>query len=195
MNLLFILDILALLYAAYMLILPFWWLGIHLKVAFVRKLKWIYYITPVILFVLIMIIIFNNYSLITKVKVNTYYTFYIGVLLAILVGVIDFYRSRNFSFFTLIGLPEFFPRKYNRKIINSGIFSYIRHPRYLEYILFALAMAFITGLVISYLFFVFTLIAFNILARYEEKELVERFGKKYIDYMKKVPRFIPKIKV
>ena len=108
-----------------------------------------------------------------------------------LVVFIDLYRGRNFSFAALIGLPEFFPKKYNRMLVTTSIFSYIRHPRYLEYILFALAMAFVTGLVISYLFFVFTFVAFNLLARYEEKELIQRFGRKYIAYVKKVPRFIP----
>lgn len=193
MNLLYFLDMSALLYAAFMLIIPFWWLGIHKKNAFVRKLKWIYYIIPVLSFLLIAVILLYNYSYFAQFRTNTYYTFFFGILLAIFVMLIDIYRGRYFSFFTLIGLPEFFSHKYKRALVTTGIFADIRHPRYLEYILFALAMAFITGLLISYLFFVYTLIAFNILVRYEEKELVQRFGNKYIKYMKKVPKFIPKL--
>ena len=188
-----IFDAVAFGYIVYMLILPVWWLGIHSRIREIRRLGWAYYMLPVLLFFLITFFIFYNYSTVSQYRINTFYTFFAGIILAGITMMIDLYRGTNYSFSTLIGLPEFFPRKYKSKLITSGIFSYIRHPRYLEYMLFALGMAFLTGLIICYLLFFYVLIAFNIIARYEEKELIQRFGKKYIAYMKRVPRFLPKI--
>ncbi|HTY81666.1 MAG TPA: isoprenylcysteine carboxylmethyltransferase family protein [Dehalococcoidales bacterium] len=78
-------------------------------------------------------------------------------------------------------------------VIRKGIFSFIRHPIYLSEILFylslicfriSLAAVFIWFVAIAFLYFI---------SRYEEKLLVKRFGQDYLQYMKDVPMFFPKL--
>ncbi|MBI2135607.1 isoprenylcysteine carboxylmethyltransferase family protein [Candidatus Woesearchaeota archaeon] len=186
-----IFDAVALLSISYIFPLPFWWFVIHSKFLALRKFGLGFHIMIMAIWVMIGIILFKYSFKILAYRLETRYTFFAGILLTCLVVFIDLKRQQDFSFTTIIGLPEVLPKKYKSKLITQGVFSYIRHPRYLEYILFALAMAFVTGSVICYLFFIYTLVAFNFLARLEEKELIQRFGKKYLAYMKRVPRFLP----
>ncbi|HIH42596.1 TPA: isoprenylcysteine carboxylmethyltransferase family protein [Candidatus Woesearchaeota archaeon] len=186
-------DAIALIVIAYVLPIPFAWYIVHNKIKIFIRLGYFNYILSYGTCFAIGYFLFVVHPQLSLFKLSTYYTFIPGIVIALFVIYLDIKRQATFPFRTLIGLPEFMPRKYKSKLITSGIFGYIRHPRYLEYILSALAMAFITGLIISYIFFIYTLFAFNILAGIEEKELVQRFGKKYLAYMKKVPRFIPKL--
>jgi protein-S-isoprenylcysteine O-methyltransferase Ste14 len=78
------------------------------------------------------------------------------------------------------------------KIVRDGMYSKVRHPCYLGLILIYLGVPFVWGcslvLVPSFVFIVLTVLT----AIEEEKALLEKFGKEYEEYMKKVKwRFIP----
>lgn len=80
------------------------------------------------------------------------------------------------------------------QIITSGPFSIVRHPSYWAhtFILFGSFLA--SGLsTLAIITIVDLLIAYSITMELEEKELVERFGNKYRDYQKQVPKFFPKL--
>ncbi len=186
-------EVIALLSIGYIFPLPFWWFLIHSKFNFLRRFGYGYHLLMGAIWILLGWSLFNYSSKILSYRLETKYTFFAGIILALLVAIIDLKRQQNFSFTTIIGLPEMLPKRYKSKLVDQGIFSYIRHPRYLEYMLFALAMAFITGLAVTYAFFIYCVIFFYLLAVYEEKELVKRFGKKYVVYMNRVPRFVPRI--
>lgn len=83
----------------------------------------------------------------------------------------------------------------NDQIITTGPFSIVRHPSYWAhtFILFGsfLASGLSTLIIIT---IVDILIAYFITMELEEKELVERFGNKYLDYQKQIPKFFPKLK-
>jgi protein-S-isoprenylcysteine O-methyltransferase Ste14 len=79
-------------------------------------------------------------------------------------------------------------------LVTTSVFSAMRHPLYLGLILMYLGVAIAWGvvwmLIPSLLFSALTVMT----AIKEEKFLLEKFGRQYEDYMKKVPwRFIPKI--
>ncbi|WP_371805360.1 isoprenylcysteine carboxylmethyltransferase family protein [Candidatus Lokiarchaeum ossiferum] len=74
--------------------------------------------------------------------------------------------------------------KYGRRIV--------RHPEYLMYILFFVSFPFIT-LNLYFLLLLPEIWAYYHFTKSEEIYLIEEFGQKYIDYSKKVGRFIPKI--
>jgi protein-S-isoprenylcysteine O-methyltransferase Ste14 len=76
-------------------------------------------------------------------------------------------------------------------VVTRGVFGRVRHPLYLAAILFYLGLLLFTFSIIAGIVCVVIIIFYNYIARYEEKLLIEKFGKEYEDYMKRVPRWIP----
>ncbi len=99
---------------------------------------------------------------------------------------------RTLSIRVLLGFPEIDRNHYPSKLVVNGLYHYIRHPRYLEFILEAVGVAILSGLWVSYLFLVYFIPAVYLLTLIEERELVQRFGADYIDYRKRTGRFFPK---
>jgi len=76
-------------------------------------------------------------------------------------------------------------------LIEVGLYKFIRHPMYSSFV-FAGLGAFLKH--VSYLTAALTvtcLVSAYLTARVEEKELVERFGDDYVQYMKRTRMFIP----
>ena len=80
------------------------------------------------------------------------------------------------------------------KLITTGIYSRIRHPRFSAMALAVVAMAMITGYAALYVLIVIYVVGIYVIVLLEERELLLRFGSKYLDYAKRVPRFTPHIK-
>ena len=74
----------------------------------------------------------------------------------------------------------------------SGPFKYLRHPSYFFSIIFLGARP--TMDVTYFVLFIAGTIYFIFGAIYEEKKLIQIYGKTYLQYKKEVPFFIPKIK-
>ena len=77
------------------------------------------------------------------------------------------------------------------KLITTGIYSRMRHPRFSAMTLAVASMALITGYAVLYILIGIYIIGIYIVALLEDRELLERFGPEYYDYAKCVPRFIP----
>ncbi|MFW9850384.1 MAG: methyltransferase family protein [Candidatus Thorarchaeota archaeon] len=96
-------------------------------------------------------------------------------------------RSAMFTFgidyMTVVYL--YFPEE--SEVQENEIYSVIRHPAYLSGVLFALGALFFRFSVYSIVMFFIVYLVFRIHIRREEKELIERFGTSYSDYMNKVP--------
>lgn len=102
---------------------------------------------------------------------------------------------RTLSFRVLVGVPEILPSSQKSELTTSGIYRYLRHPRYLEFILEFFAIALLSGLSVVWIVFSVFLCAIMITVTFEERELIQRFGESYKAYKKNVPRFIPKIRL
>lgn len=85
-------------------------------------------------------------------------------------------------------LPQF-PPEY---LIINGVYQYCRNPMYLGYSFLFVGSAFLLK-DISFLFISLGVIVFIFIYAkiYEEKELVLRFGERYLDYKKNVPFIFP----
>jgi methanethiol S-methyltransferase len=80
-------------------------------------------------------------------------------------------------------------RKSSDRLITSGIYGEIRNPLFLAGLLLLWARDLTrTGLVINIILSLYVLIGTWI----EEKRLLRKFGDEYLQYMSRVPRFIPK---
>jgi protein-S-isoprenylcysteine O-methyltransferase Ste14 len=79
-------------------------------------------------------------------------------------------------------------------VMNQGVFSQTRHPIYLGAILMYLAALVLTLSLTAAVIWVFIILYYWFLARFEEKLLIEKFGDEYRLYMHQVPMWIPRPK-
>jgi len=112
---------------------------------------------------------------------------------AVVGGIIAWKRRRQLTYRIVTGLPELSPHKHQSKLLTEGLYATIRHPRYVEVLLFTAAYAFFANHVGSYIATVLSVPALYIVVLMEEKELRDRFGAEYEDYCRRVPRFFPRV--
>ena len=122
-------------------------------------------------------------------------TNYLLIVLGVLLQVVSIWLwvvlHRHLSFKTLLGLPELAPRKYPAALITAGIYSRMRHPRYVQVILYFWGYALIANYPAAYAVAALWLPGVYVIARLEEKELRDRYGAAYEEYCRRVPRFLP----
>ena len=94
----------------------------------------------------------------------------------------------------MLGYPEISEKAYPGKLLTEGIYSQIRHPRYVEIQLSFIGNSLFANFLGAYNLTFILIPALYITVLLEEKELIERFGEDYIQYSKSVPRFFHKIK-
>jgi protein-S-isoprenylcysteine O-methyltransferase Ste14 len=88
-------------------------------------------------------------------------------------------------------LYVYFPEE--GKIVDSNIYSVLRHPVYAGVLRVIIALALLNGNGNSIAFILFAPLGlFGWIRLVEEKELIERFGQSYLDYRKRVPAFWPR---
>jgi protein-S-isoprenylcysteine O-methyltransferase Ste14 len=79
------------------------------------------------------------------------------------------------------------------KLLDSGVYSWVRHPMYLGILLFCLAFFFASPSLLSLGILVVFFIFYNKMTTYEEKCLTQILGEEYVAYQKRVPKWFPKI--
>lgn len=118
---------------------------------------------------------------------------WLGAILFIPSLILEYSSIRALSFRTLFALPEINPDKTKINLVTSGIYKYLRHPRYLEFILEILAVSLISGLMANFLLLMYFVPMIVLASVFEERELIDRFKNEYIEYRKTTGRFFPKI--
>jgi protein-S-isoprenylcysteine O-methyltransferase Ste14 len=110
------------------------------------------------------------------------------------IGAILWLRSvSTFGVDNLALLYVYYPEE--SRIIDSSIYGVLRHPIYASALRICIGLALLNGNANSIAFIVFVPLGFTGWIRLvEEKELIERFGKSYLDYRKRVPAFWPKLR-
>jgi len=81
-----------------------------------------------------------------------------------------------------------------KKILNTGIYSAVRHPQYFGWILAHIGISILLSVWYSMLFTPVLIAIIYLISKKEEDELVKEFGKEYEDYKKQVPMLIPRWK-
>jgi protein-S-isoprenylcysteine O-methyltransferase Ste14 len=111
---------------------------------------------------------------------------------AVCAMVIQTKRRKHLTKAILTGIPELSRDGDPGKLLTEGIYGTIRHPRYVELVLFVLAYSFLANYLASYVAAFLTVPTLYLVVLLEERELAERFGSAYEEYCDKVPRFFPK---
>jgi protein-S-isoprenylcysteine O-methyltransferase Ste14 len=80
-----------------------------------------------------------------------------------------------------------------KEFVRTGWYRYVRNPMYLGAVLIFTGDVVYTGSVWIFLFGLFMfLMLHTFVVVFEEPQLVRRFGQSYSDYMKEVPRWLPR---
>jgi protein-S-isoprenylcysteine O-methyltransferase Ste14 len=112
---------------------------------------------------------------------------YLRLVIFISLFIFSGYLAQN-------GLKKVF--KEERKeiiVIDTGVFSIVRHPIYLGSIIVYLSFVVLSLSIVAFFIFLIIFVFYYYLCRYEEKILIKKLGNKYQVYMKNVPMLIPKI--
>lgn len=114
-----------------------------------------------------------------------------AVVCAVGGGALAIMRRRHLTAGILVGLPELSPDKHPGRLLTDGIYGRIRHPRYVEVLLFTVAYALFANYVGTYVTAALALPAIYVTVLLEERELRDRFGAEFEAYAHRVPRFLP----
>jgi protein-S-isoprenylcysteine O-methyltransferase Ste14 len=78
------------------------------------------------------------------------------------------------------------------QLMTDGIYARSRNPRYVNIVVALAGIALILNYPAVYLVTLGMIPGLFVLVLFEERELAERFGREYLDYCDRVPRFLPK---
>ncbi len=92
--------------------------------------------------------------------------------------------------FFILAAQIYGSKLFGRKLVNSGIYRYIRHPQYLSLGLSAFGLFTMWPRMIIFLLFVGMLFAYYFLARVEERRMLA-IDPTYADYMRGTGMFLP----
>ena len=81
------------------------------------------------------------------------------------------------------------------KLIDSGVYFWIRHPMYLGILMFCLAFFFAILSLASLGVLIIFFIIYDKMATYEEKDLIRILGQEYIVYHRRVPKWCPRFQI
>ncbi len=114
-----------------------------------------------------------------------------GILLLVVAAALRRSFSRHLRRRILLGVPELAPDKHGTPLLTEGIYSRIRHPRYVQFFVAVVGYALFCNYLALYLMIPGLAVILYFVVRFEERELRERFGAEYEAYCARVPRFIP----
>ena len=94
----------------------------------------------------------------------------------------------------ILGLPEISVDGGAGRLVTDGIYSWVRHPRYVGVGLGVLAAALFSNYLTLYLLAAACVPGIYVIVLLEERELRARFGTAYVEYCESVPRFLPRLR-
>ncbi|MCH8935688.1 MAG: isoprenylcysteine carboxylmethyltransferase family protein [Gemmatimonadetes bacterium] len=124
-----------------------------------------------------------------------YGTNYVLVALAgvfyLIAAAIELQCRKHLKFRILVGMPELVPEPATGKLLTSGIYGRVRHPRYVSAFFGVVAVALFSNYLAAYVIAGAMVPALHALTFFEERELRDRFGEEYAAYSRRVPKFVP----
>lgn len=95
----------------------------------------------------------------------------------------------------LVGWAERDPDQFPPRLVETGIYRRVRHPRYLAAMCVLFGAALLAGAWRLLYLSALGIPLFTLLAWLEERELLQRIGEPYRDYCRRVPRFLPRLRL
>lgn len=110
------------------------------------------------------------------------FDFYLWALIIGIVLTVIGITIEVFAFYKIGVIPG---GKAGNRVINTGIYNLVRHPIYSGTILWSLGIVLIKGAIYALIYVPIFIVLSMILTLTEENGLIEDFGGKYKEYMKK----------
>jgi protein-S-isoprenylcysteine O-methyltransferase Ste14 len=175
-------------------VIPLFWLPVHLLPAMFRRMgRATYFIVPIVWLPIAYFIYLNRAIIFRYLTEFPPFISIAGLLLLMAGSLLHIWTGALLSPRSLIGIPEIIAPEESR-LTDKGPFSVVRHPTYLAHTMMFLGVFLFTGVVAAGLL---TLVDFVVVSAFviplEEKELLQRFGNDYREYMNRVPRLLPHI--
>lgn len=79
------------------------------------------------------------------------------------------------------------------QLVTTGLYSHIRHPQYLGFLLITLGMLLEWPTIFTLLLWPVLTVVYYRLAKDEDKEIEEQFGEQFREYKRSVPAFLPRL--
>jgi len=122
--------------------------------------------------------------------------FYIGCssevpILVLQVLAISIFLSGAYIFIFSIIHQKMTVLKPQNKLVTSGPYNFVRHPLYFACIACSLSFAIYAFSLLGFFYVIVLCLVLTNLYRHEEKELIKRFGKNYVNYKRRVPGIFP----
>jgi protein-S-isoprenylcysteine O-methyltransferase Ste14 len=116
----------------------------------------------------------------------------VSLILLVVGSAMSFRAVTTFGFDYMTVVYLYFPEE--SKVQQNDIYSAIRHPMYGGMLVIGLGGAVLTFSPYSFIFFLLFLLGFYLhITLVEERELMLRFGKSYMEYRRSVPAFFIKM--
>ncbi|MBA7579143.1 hypothetical protein ES708_21012 [subsurface metagenome] len=140
-------------------------------------------ITPIIFAI---ISILDGQVLNWSTQLNNLVPLYVRIILCIIFGIVALVliQISHKTLFKNHKLPD--------TLMTNGIFEYVRNPMYLGILLIYFAVICFSISLISLCVFIVIFIVYDKMVKFEEEILEKIFGNEFLEYKKKVPRWIPK---
>jgi protein-S-isoprenylcysteine O-methyltransferase Ste14 len=80
------------------------------------------------------------------------------------------------------------------RLVTDGVYARMRHPQYTGLFIIIFGEGIVHWpTIVSVIAFPVIVIAYTLLARKEERQMVEQFGDRYREYQRRVPMFLPRL--
>lgn len=80
-----------------------------------------------------------------------------------------------------------------KRLVTDGVYARMRHPQYTGLFLIVFGEGIVHWpTIVSVIAFPIIVVAYTVLARKEERQMLEQFGDAYREYQRRVPMFIPR---
>lgn len=116
----------------------------------------------------------------------------LGLVLYAISIALELACRRHLKFAILAGVPEIGSDP--GQLLTEGIYARVRNPRYLAIFFGVGGFCLILNYPALYLVFLASIPAVYGIILLEERELRQRFGAEYEDYLQRVPRLVPRLR-
>lgn len=170
------------------------WCAIHPFVRFWRRIgaAWTYIVlSPFVVGLMLAVFLVRRTLLKVDLGTHSWLLLPTGLCLG-LGGWIAWHRRKQLTQRMITGVPELSRDPGENKLLTEGAYAVIRHPRYVEVVLWSAGYAFFANHLASYIAVLLAIPALYLVVLLEERELRDRFGAAYEEYARRVPRFVPR---